>query len=98
MEWDAMPHACQWLIILPLGFFFIRLFGGPCFGVFFFCFLGLILQMNFHAFGNFKFVVTPRFSIVIHFACVSLETKIGHESLNFIKAFTTNAFSQMLRS
>jgi hypothetical protein len=79
-----MPHACQWLIIFPLGFFNSRLFGRPFSSVFFFCLLGLIPQMNLHAYGKFKFVVTPRSSCVIHFVCAFLETKIGHESLNFI--------------
>jgi hypothetical protein len=58
----------------------------------------LILQMNFHASSKFKFVVTPRSSSVIHFMCASLEIEIGHENLNFVWAFTTDAFPQMFRS
>jgi hypothetical protein len=34
--------------------------------------------------GKFKFVFPPWFLSVIHLLCASFETKIGHESLNFV--------------
>jgi hypothetical protein len=93
-----MFHAWQWPIILPLGFFYVWLFSRPSFDILFFHLLHLILWFSSDASSNFKFVVTPRSSNAIHFLCVYLETKIGHESLNFVWAFTTYAFPQMLRS
>ncbi len=66
----------------------------------FWCFvlLHLILQLNSDVLGNFKFVVTLWFSSAIHFVCTSFEIEIGHGSLNFVWAFTIDAFPQMLRS
>jgi len=75
----------------------IQLLGSACFDVYF-RLLGLILQMIFYSFGEIKFVVVPWSSRDIQLGCVSFEIQIEYESLNFVWAFTIDAFPETLRS